>query len=266
MAAKTFVNEVRTTMDRRQVLKLGAALTTLPLAGCGASAPTPEPAPAPGVQAAASEKAAVVPPDTTATAGTDAKAPEAKGADPPATPAKEEEPKTTFTRVIGRFSRNHGHVLTVSFADVMAGAEKTYDIAGTAKHPHTVTLSTDDMKSLLAGKVLRTKSTTDSGHAHRVVARCAPPVDPPEWINVCKFSSSGQDEHEIVITAADMSAKVEKTYDVQGLAGHAHEVTLTAADFEKLVKGAPVTLKSTREPNDAHLHSVTIEYRVNSKT
>jgi hypothetical protein len=150
----------------------------------------------------------------------------------------------------------------VSFADVMEGAEKTYAIAGTATHPHTVTLSADDMKSLLAGNVLRTKSTTDNGHAHRVVARCAPPVDPPEWVNVCKFSSSGKDEHEIVITAADMSAKVAKTYDIQGLAGHAHEVTLSAADFEKLLKRAPVTMQTSRDPKDAHLHTVTIEYRV----
>ena len=67
-----------------------------------------------------------------------------------------------------------------------------------------------------------------------------------------------------MITAADMSAKVEKTYDIQGLAGHPHEVTLTAADFGKLLKRAPVTMQSSRDPKDAHLHTVTIEYRVKS--
>ena len=54
-------------------------------------------------------------------------------------------------------------MLTVSFADVTEGAEKTCDLAGIAGHPHEVTLSADDMKSLLAGKVVRTKSTTDRG-------------------------------------------------------------------------------------------------------
>ena len=108
--------------------------------------------------------------------------------------------------------------------------------------------------------MLRTKSTTDRGHAHRVVVRCAPPVDPPEWVNVCKFSSSGRDEHEIVITAADVAGKAEKTYDIQGLAGHTHAVTLSPADFQKLVAGGPVTLHSTRDPDDAHLHTVSIEY------
>ena len=249
-------------MDRRQVLQLGAALTTLQLTGCGGSEPTPQPVPTAGTQAPVGDKAAVVKPDTSATASTDAPAHEDKGTDTPATPAKDEPPKTSFSRVIGRLGKNHGHVLTVSFDDVTKGAEKTYELTGTAGHPHKVTLSADEMKSLLAGKVVRTKSTTDRGHAHRVVARCAPPVDPPEWINVCKFSSSGKDEHEIVITAADMQAKAGKSYDIQGLAGHAHEVTLAAADFEKLLKGGPVTLHSTRDPDDAHLHTVSIEYRV----
>ena len=167
--------------------------------------------------------------------------------------------------MVGRLGKNHGHALTVSFADVSAGAEKTYAVAGTANHPHAVTLSADDMKTLLSGKVLRTKTTTERGHAHRVVVRCAPPVDPPEWVNVCQFSSSGKDEHEIVITAADLGARTAKTYDVQGLAGHSHEVTLAAADFEKLLKGGPVTLHTTRDPDDAHLHTVSIEYHVQSK-
>jgi hypothetical protein len=261
----TEFDEARTTMDRRQVLKLGAALTALPLTGCGGSTPTPQPVPAATTPAPAGDKAAVVKPDTTATAGTDAPTTAGKGTDTPATPVKDEAPKTSFSRVVGRLGRNHGHALTVSFADVTAGAEKTYNLTG-GGHPHTVTLSADEMKSLLAGKVVRTKTTTDRGHAHRVVARCAPPEDPPEWVNVCKFSSSGKDEHEIVITAADMSAKGAKTYDVQGLAGHAHEVTLSPADFEKLHKGGPVTLHTTRDPDDAHLHTVSIEYPIKRKT
>jgi len=91
--------------------------------------------------------------------------------------------------------------------------------------------------------------------------RCAPAVDPPEWITACKVSFSGQDEHEMIVPAADLAAKAEKTYDVQGIAGHPHQLTLSVADFEKLLKGGPVTAKTTREPNDAHLHVVTVEYR-----
>src|SRR5215212_9782262 len=99
MADKAPDTEVRTTMDRRQILQMGAALTTLPLTGCGASSPTPEPVPAAGTQAAAGDKAEVVNPATSATAVTDAPAPEIQN--PPATPVKEEPPKTSFSRVIG---------------------------------------------------------------------------------------------------------------------------------------------------------------------
>lgn len=252
-------------MDRRQLLRLGAALTTLPLTGCGPSEPPPPVTPATPPPAPPTASAAVATPEATSVASADAPPPADKGADQPPAPAKEDPPKTNFTRVIGRMGKNHGHVLTVSMEDVTKGAEKTYEMKGTANHPHSVTLTADHMKALLEGKIVRTKSTQGLGHTHRVVVRAAPPVDPPEWINVCKFSSSGQDEHEIVITAADMSAKEEKSYDIQGLAGHTHAVSLSRADFEKLLKGGPVTLHSTRDPDDAHLHTVTIEYPLKKK-
>lgn len=258
-------------MRRRHALQIGAAWAMIPLVGCGASAPVPSAAPvAAGKDANPGDKATPGARDAAATAGNDAAAPGEKsniaGKDAPADGAPEAAAKSSFSRTIARLGRNHGHVLVVSFDDVKAGAEKTYELAGAAGHPHTATLSADEMKRLLAGQVVRTKSTTDRGHAHRVVVRCAPPVDPPEWVSVCKFTSSGRDEHEIVITAADLAAKVEKTYDIQGLAGHPHTVTLSAADFQKLTIGGPVTLHSSREPDDAHLHTCSIEYRVSSKT
>lgn len=254
-------------MRRRHALQIGAALALLPLTGCGA----PEPAKAP---TPAGPDPDTIAPVSKANGDAEAGA-KAAGGDAPAAPgeaseaAAKEAPapseadaglRRSFTRVNGRVGRNHGHVFEVPFADVQAGAEKTYELAAAAGHRHTVTLSADEMKRLLAGQLLRTKSTTDRGHSHRLVARCAPPVDPPEWVNVCKFSSSGQDEHEIVITAADYAAQAEKTYDIQGLAGHAHTVTLSAADFKKLAANGPVTLHSTRDADDAHLHTVTIEH------
>jgi hypothetical protein len=259
-------------MDRRQVLQMGVALAALPLASCGASAIDPKATPvvaanAPGKALVddpikAMDHAPAAPADHDAAASPAAE----KGAEAVKDAPVDDALKSSFSRVIGRLGRNHGHALTVSFDDVKAGAEKTYNLVGAADHPHAVTLSPADMKSLLGGTILRTKSTTERGHAHRVVVRCAPPVEPPEWVNACKFSSSGRDEHEIVITAADLAAKVEKTYDIQGLAGHAHQVTLSAADFQKLAINGPVTLHSTRDPDDAHLHTVTIESRRPAKT
>ena len=110
-------------MDRRQILQLGAALTTLPLTGCSGGALPPQSAPPAGPPAPASDKAAVVTPDTAATADSSALPPEARSTDTQATPASEEAPKISFTRVIGRLGRNHGHALTLSLADVTAGGE-----------------------------------------------------------------------------------------------------------------------------------------------
>lgn len=263
-------------MRRRNVLKMGAALATLQITGCGPSTPeatgpadakaagkggpsappteasavpsaNPEAAPAPSSSADANA-GAPKDPNATQAAGTEA--------------AQVDAPRTDLTRVIARIGKNHGHSVVVPFADVSAGAEKTYEItAGTSGHKHAVTLTADQMKTLMTGKILRTKSTNDRGHEHRFVVRCAPPVDPPEWITACKASFTGQDEHELIIPIADLEAKADKTYDVQGIAGHAHTVTLTTADYEKLLKGGPVTTKTTREPNDAHLHVVQIDYK-----
>jgi hypothetical protein len=68
---------------------------------------------------------------------------------------------------------NHGHVLTVSQSDIDAAAEKTYDITGSADHPHQVTLSADDFAMLADGGTIGVTSSTDSGHSHDVTVMCA---------------------------------------------------------------------------------------------
>jgi hypothetical protein len=69
---------------------------------------------------------------------------------------------------------NHGHVITVSAADVMAGADKTYDIMGTAAHTHSVTVTAANFASLMnnpSGSVM-VNSTTGGGHTHTVTVLC----------------------------------------------------------------------------------------------
>src|SRR3569832_1243378 len=74
----------------------------------------------------------------------------------------------SLTRVIARIGKNHGHVFVVAMADVQAGVDKTYDLAGTAAHPHAVTITAEQMRTLQTGVVLRVKSTENSNHAHRL--------------------------------------------------------------------------------------------------
>jgi hypothetical protein len=163
-------------------------------------------------------------------------------------------------RVIAKVARNHGHVLAVTPADVMAAVTKTYDINGTSGHPHEVTLSADDFKKLRAGEVLRMPTTRyqGQGHLHRVLVKTAPAIDPPESIPVVDVSISGKDDHELVISAPDMAAKVDKTFDMQGPAPHGHTLTVTTADFEKLLAGKEIMLRSSF--GDDHTHAVVLRY------
>lgn len=172
-------------------------------------------------------------------------------------------PAPACERVIAKVGGNHGHVFQVSVADVKAGVDKTYDLTGTAGHPHAITLTADDHKRLGAGEVLRRTSSRDGGHQHRLLVKGAPLVDPPESVNVCAIEIGGKDDHEFVITAADMTAKSAKAYDIQGVAVHTHTVRIPAEGFEKLERGETLTL--TASPGDGHTHVAFVRYPAKGK-
>ena len=83
--------------------------------------------------------------------------------------AGDEPACTTPTATIGA---NHGHSLVVPIADVEAGAEQTYDIAGSGGHPHFVTLTAAHMSQLAEGRSVTVTSTSGGGHTHSVTVRC----------------------------------------------------------------------------------------------
>lgn len=70
---------------------------------------------------------------------------------------------------------NHGHAITVSMADVMAGVDKTYDIMGTSAHTHSVTVTAANFASLMNSPTasLMVTSTTTDAHMHAVTILCA---------------------------------------------------------------------------------------------
>ena len=70
---------------------------------------------------------------------------------------------------------NHGHVLMVSKADVMAGVDKTYDIMGTAAHTHSVTVTAANFASLASSPnmSIMVTSTVSSAHSHGITILCA---------------------------------------------------------------------------------------------
>lgn len=72
---------------------------------------------------------------------------------------------------------NHGHVLVVSMDDVAAGAEKAYDIRGSADHTHTVTITTQQFASLGENQAIMMESSLNASptfgtHEHTVMVAC----------------------------------------------------------------------------------------------
>lgn len=61
--------------------------------------------------------------------------------------------------------------------------------------------------------------------------------------------------HSMTIPPADVTAGIEKTYDLQGSSAHPHTVIITAADFTMLQANTMVVKTSS---NFGHTHSVTV--------
>ncbi len=166
------------------------------------------------------------------------------------------EAKASCERVHVFWGPNHGHVLTPSAVDARAAAKKTYDVRGKSDHGHTFTVTADDWTRLLSGEPVRLASSKTGGHLHRVLLRCAPAEDPPEWISACDVEIGGTDGHDLVVPAAHLQAKRARAYDIQGAAPHTHEVKISVEQFAKIAAGETVRLSTGA--GDGHTHLVVL--------
>lgn len=67
-------------------------------------------------------------------------------------------------------------------------------------------------------------------------------------------------DHQLVVTAGDVVAAVERTYDIRGdNVGHTHFVTLAATDFVALQEDEPVTVLSSNNETVGIGHDHTIQ-------
>lgn len=64
--------------------------------------------------------------------------------------------------------------------------------------------------------------------------------------------------HVMMVSAADVSAGVDKTYDITGSATHSHSVTVTAANFASLQSNPDGSVVVESTSGGAHTHTVTI--------
>jgi hypothetical protein len=79
----------------------------------------------------------------------------------------------------GQISDNHGHVATITAAQVdAAGAINGLNIQGSAGHGHMISLSTPAMAEIKANRPVETMSTSGDGHTHLVTFN-ASATEPP---------------------------------------------------------------------------------------
>lgn len=64
--------------------------------------------------------------------------------------------------------------------------------------------------------------------------------------------------HAMTVTMADVSAGVEKTYNITGSSAHAHSVTISAAQFAMLAASGSASVSAVSTTGDSHTHNITV--------
>ncbi len=67
---------------------------------------------------------------------------------------------------------------------------------------------------------------------------------------------TGNHGHNLTVSKDDVSDGIEKTYAIDGSAGHSHSVTVTAANFITLRNNQQISLSSTT--GSGHNHSIAV--------
>ena len=78
------------------------------------------------------------------------------------------QPTPTNGDRLGNVSANHGHEARITAAELTAGNAVTLQIRGSSDHPHTVTLSAEDVVSIRSGQRVGRASSEDDFHTHTV--------------------------------------------------------------------------------------------------
>jgi hypothetical protein len=163
-------------------------------------------------------------------------------------------------RIVARIGRNHGHVWSIAATHVRSGASASFQLRGTSDHDHRIEILASEFEALGRGEVLRKYSERGGGNAqrHRVLLRCEPLVLPAQQTNVCRIQIGGKDDHELVIPEAHVRGSADQKYDIQGVAGHTHQLIVKSDHFARLVRGEALDILT--EPSLGHFHHVYISY------
>lgn len=85
----------------------------------------------------------------------------------------------------------------------------------------------------------------------------AGPADAPGGTCTTPGATIGSNHgHTMLVTKAEITAGVAKSYDIAGQAGHPHTVMVSAANFASLAVGGSVTITSSS--TNSHAHDVVV--------
>lgn len=85
-----------------------------------------------------------------------------------------------------------------------------------------------------------------------------PDNDPTDCLaNGTTANISANHGHSITVSKSDVDVGVQKTYSIQGSSTHAHNVTITAAQFATL-KSNQNSIQVVSTSGGGHTHSVTV--------
>jgi hypothetical protein len=106
--------------------------------------------------------------------------------------------------------------------------------------------------------------TTAATAAATVIAACggdddAPAIDatPPNCLaNGTRATITYNHGHTIDITAADIAAGNQRSYDITGTADHSHSVSVSAADMTTLAGNGPIQVTSSSTNGHTHIVNV----------
>ena len=90
------------------------------------------------------------------------------GSSSPSSPSGSNPPAAGPGDKSGDVSANHGHVATITAAQLSAGGALSLNIRGVSDHAHTVNLSAGEVTSVASGTRVSKASSSDDGHAHTV--------------------------------------------------------------------------------------------------
>ena len=70
--------------------------------------------------------------------------------------------------VQGSVSANHGHIATITAAELAGGSDIILQIQGDADHDHSVMLAASDLSQIAGGERVSRESSNDQAHTHFV--------------------------------------------------------------------------------------------------